>query len=173
MTNRSLVTGGAGFIGSHLVRALLAEGGRVRVLDNFSTGKRENLAAIASDVEIIERDLRDLDACVSACRGVDTIYHLGALGSVPRSISDPLTTNAVNIQGTLNILIAAKECGAHRVVFSSSSSVYGDTPTLPKHEEMRLSPRSPYAVTKLAGEEYCRAFHISYGLETIILRYFN
>lgn len=173
MARQSLVTGGAGFIGSHLVRALLARGERVRVLDNFSTGKRENLAAVATQVETVEGDLRDSQACVEACRDVETIYHLGALGSVPRSIDDPLTTNAVNVLGTLNMLVAARECRVRRLVFSSSSSVYGDTPTLPKHEEMRPSPRSPYAVSKLAAEEYCRAFAKTYGLETVALRYFN
>lgn len=173
MSNQSLVTGGAGFIGSHLVRGLLSQNSGVRVLDNFSTGRRENLAEVAQDVQIMEDDLRNLDACISACRGMDTVYHMGALGSVPRSIDDPLTTNAVNVQGTLNMLIAARECGVRRVVFSSSSSVYGDTPTLPKREEMLPNPRSPYAVSKLAGEEYCRAFALSYGLETVVLRYFN
>src|SRR5579862_2185675 len=173
MSNRSLVTGGAGFIGSHLVRGLLAQNNAVRVLDNFSTGRRENLADLAPNVQIMEDDLRNLDACISACRGMDTVYHMGALGSVPRSIDDPLTTNAVNVQGTLNMLVAARECGVKRVVFSSSSSVYGDTPSLPKHEEMLPNPRSPYAVSKLAGEEFCRAFALSYGLATVILRSFN
>jgi UDP-glucose 4-epimerase len=173
MSSRSLVTGGAGFIGSHLAHSLLQQGSSVRVLDNFSTGRRENLADISEDVQVMNDDLRNLDACISACRGMDTVYHMGALGSVPRSIDDPLTTNAVNVQGTLNVLIAARECGVGRVIFSSSSSVYGDTPTLPKREGMLPNPRSPYAVSKLAGEEYCRAFALSYGLETIILRYFN
>lgn len=168
-----LVTGGAGFIGSHLVTALLERGDRVRVLDNFSTGKRENLVAAASDIELHEGDLRESAACIAACRGADTVFHLGALGSVPRSIQDPITTNAVNVLGTLNLLAAAREAGVRRLVFSSSSSVYGDTPTLPKHEAMRLIPRSPYAVSKLAGEEYCRAFYRTYGFETVALRYFN
>lgn len=170
---QTLVTGGAGFIGSHLVRSLLDQGKGVRVLDNFATGHRHNLASIKTDLEVIEGDLRDADVCLRACRGIDTIFHLGALGSVPRSIDDPLTSNAVNVVGTLNILMAARDAGVKRVVFSSSSSVYGDTPTLPKHEGMRLSPRSPYAVTKLAGEEYCRAFYLTYGLEVVALRYFN
>jgi UDP-glucose 4-epimerase len=173
MPGKVLVTGGAGFIGSHLTRELLSRGNTVRVLDNFVTGKRENLAEIAPRIEVIEGDLRDAAACRSACSDVETVYHLGALGSVPRSIEDPLTTNAVNITGTLNILVAAREAGISRVVFSSSSSVYGDTPVLPKHEAMRPNPRSPYAVSKLAGEEYCRAFTLSYGLETVVLRYFN
>lgn len=170
---QTLVTGGAGFIGSHLVGALLEKGKSVRVLDNFATGHRYNLASVASNLDIIEGDLRDTGVCLRACQGVDTVFHLGALGSVPRSIDDPLTSNAVNVVGTLNILMAARDAGVKRVVFSSSSSVYGDTPTLPKHEAMRLSPRSPYAVTKLACEEYCRAFYLTYRLETVALRYFN
>ncbi len=168
-----LVTGGAGFIGSHLVTSLVNRGFSVRVFDNFSTGKRANLSHLTEKIEILEGDLRDFESCKLACQKVDTIYHLGALGSVPRSIDDPKTTNAVNIEGTLNLLIAAKDAGVRRLVFSSSSSVYGDTPTLPKYEAMRPSPRSPYAVTKLAGEEYCRAFYLTYGLETVVLRYFN
>jgi nucleoside-diphosphate-sugar epimerase len=168
-----LVTGGGGFIGSHLAGVVMDRNGSVRVLDNFSTGKPENLAGIRGNIQLIEDDIRDLSACVSACRGVDTVYHLAALGSVPRSVEDPLTTNAVNVNGTLNMLRAAQECGVRRFVFSSSSSVYGDTPTLPKDESMRPSPKSPYAVTKLAGEEYCRAFARTYGVETVALRYFN
>lgn len=168
-----LVTGGAGFIGSHLIRAILESGASVKVLDNFATGHRHNLPSLSGEFELIEGDLRDAEVCYEACQGIDTVFHLGALGSVPRSIDDPLTSNSVNVIGTLNILLAARDRGVRRVVFSSSSSVYGDTPTLPKHEAMRLSPRSPYAVTKLAGEEYCRAFHLAYGLETVALRYFN
>jgi UDP-glucose 4-epimerase len=173
MPSKALVTGGAGFIGSHLSRALLANGSAVRVLDNFATGNRKNLSEIESDIELIDGDLRDLESCRVACRGIEVVYHLAALGSVPRSIEDPLTTNAVNVQGTLNLLVAARDAHVRRVVFSSSSSVYGDTPVLPKHEQMRPSPRSPYAVSKLTGEEYCRAFTLSYGLETVALRYFN
>ncbi len=173
MGYHALVTGGAGFIGSHLVGALVARGVDVRVLDNLSTGRRENLAAVKNAIEFREADLRDPDACAAACRGMDTVYHLGALGSVPRSVADPATTNAVNVQGTLNLLIAARDAGVQRLVLSSSSSVYGDTPTLPKHEGLRPQPRSPYAVSKLAGEEYFRAFHHAYGLETVVLRYFN
>jgi UDP-glucose 4-epimerase len=168
-----LVTGGAGFIGSHLVCRLLEDKREVRVLDNFATGKKQNLSPVEKDIELVEGDLRDLAVCQRACQQVDTVFHLGALGSVPRSIDDPGTSNAVNVVGTLNLLVAAREAGVRRFVFSSSSSVYGDTPTLPKHEAMRPSPRSPYAVTKLAGEEYCRAFHLTYGLETVALRYFN
>lgn len=168
-----LVTGGAGFIGSHLVTELVNKGCLVRVFDNFSTGNRGNLSHLAGAIEISEGDLRDFDSCRQACRAVDTVFHLGALGSVPRSIEDPRTTNAVNVEGTLNLLLAAKDTGVRRLVFSSSSSVYGDTPTLPKRECMALQPRSPYAVSKLAGEEYCRAFYRTYGLETVVLRYFN
>ncbi len=173
MSNLVLVTGGAGFIGSHLIRALIQRGDEVRILDNFSTGSRRNLIGLEKHIEIVEGDLRDPATCALACRDVEVVYHLGALGSVPRSVEDPLTTNAVNVQGTLNLLNAARSAGVRRLVFSSSSSVYGDTPTLPKHEGMRLSPRSPYAVSKLAGEEYCRAFTLTYGLETVGLRYFN
>lgn len=143
------------------------------MLDNFSTGLRQNLQEFHRDIELMEGDLRDAAACRAACRRVETVFHLGALGSVPRSIEDPATSNAVNVTGTLNLLQAAQEAGVRRVVFSSSSSVYGDTPTLPKHEEMRPLPRSPYAVSKLAGEEYCRVFFQTYGLETLTLRYFN
>ena len=170
---RVLVTGGAGFIGSHLVRALVAGEVTVRVLDSFATGFRQNLKEIIQEVEVIDGDIRDADACQAACQGVDTVFHLAALGSVPRSISDPLTTNAVNVQGTLTLLVAARDQGIRRFVYSSSSSAYGDTPVLPKHEEMRPCPRSPYAVSKLAAEEYCRAFSRTYGLETVALRYFN
>ncbi len=173
MNTHSLVTGGAGFIGSHLVRALLSDGCHVRVLDNFSTGTRQNLAEVESSIDLVEGDIRDLSTCAAACNGVEVIYHMAALGSVPRSIDDPVTSNDVNVGGTLNLLLAARDAHVKRVVYSSSSSVYGDTPVLPKHESMRPSPRSPYAVTKLAAEEYCRAFTRTYGLETVILRYFN
>lgn len=171
--NNVLVTGGAGFIGSHLTRALLAQGRHVRVLDNLATGHRHNLSAVWDNIEFVEGDLREQQDCALACQDVDTVFHLGALGSVPRSIDDPATSNAVNVIGTLNLLMAARNAGVRRFVFSSSSSVYGDTPTLPKHEGMRLNPRSPYAVTKLTGEEYCRAFYLTYGLETVAIRYFN
>ena len=174
MTNSVvLVTGGAGFIGSHLVDALLANGDHVRVLDNLSTGSRRNIAGASSNVELIEGDIRDAAVCAAACLGVRVVYHLAALGSVPRSMHDPLTTDAVNTRGTLNLLIAARDAGVARVVFSSSSSVYGDTEVLPKVESMRAAPRSPYAVSKLAGEEYCRAFYHAFQLETVVLRYFN
>ncbi len=167
-----LVTGGAGFIGSSLVRELLARGNTVRVFDNFATGKRENLAEIASSIELIEADLRDGASVRRAAEGARTIYHLGALGSVPRSMASPVETHEVNVNGTLNVLLAAKECGA-RVVLSSSSSVYGDNTELPQHEGLPLRPISPYAVTKATGELYCYAFNKAFGVLTVCLRYFN
>jgi UDP-glucose 4-epimerase len=168
-----LVTGGAGFIGSHLVEALLQRGDRVRVFDNFSTGQYDNLTHIRGDVEIIEGDLRDNDAIRRAVAGIEVVFHQGALASVQRSVDDPVTTNAVNVTGTLHVLTAARDAGVRRVVFASSSSVYGDTPTLPKVETQAPHPLSPYAVSKLAGEQYCMAFSVVYGLSTIALRYFN
>jgi UDP-glucose 4-epimerase len=168
-----LVTGGAGFIGSGLVRRLLAKGEDVRVFDDLSTGSTDNLEEIRTDVEIVVGDVRDLVALRRAMRGVDVVYHLGALGSVSRSVADPITTHAVNATGTLNVLEAARNSGVRRVVYASSSSVYGDTPTLPKHEGMAPMPKSPYAVSKLTGEAYCRAFASSYGSETVALRFFN
>jgi nucleoside-diphosphate-sugar epimerase len=168
-----LVTGGGGFIGSHIVDALLAEGHRVRVLDNFSTGKRDNLASVLGEIELIAGDLRDRAAVQQAMDGVECVLHQAALPSVPRSIRDPITTHEVNATGTLNTLIAARDAGVRRLVYASSSSVYGDTPELPKREGMTPRPRSPYAVSKLAGEQYCRAFASSYELETVCLRYFN
>jgi nucleoside-diphosphate-sugar epimerase len=168
-----LVTGGAGFIGSNIVHELVAHGEAVRVLDNFSTGRRENITPFLEDIELIEGDLRHLDTVRQAAEGVDYILHQGALPSVPRSIDNPLETNEANVRGTLNLLVAARDAGVKRVVCASSSSVYGDTPTLPKTEEMRPVPLSPYAVSKLAGEHYCQVFHQVYGLETVALRYFN
>ena len=168
-----LVTGGAGFIGSNLVEELLKRGENVRVLDNFATGRRENLQPFVENIEIIEGDIRSLSTVYRAVDGVDFILHQAALPSVPRSISDPVTTNEVNITGTLNVLIAARDRGAKRVVFASSSSVYGLDPRQPKHEDMRPRPMSPYAISKLAGEVYCGVFTRLYGLETVILRYFN
>lgn len=173
MPSRYLVTGGAGFIGSNIVEKLLTRGDSVRVFDNLSTGKRENLAPFLNDIEFIEGDLRDEAAVRTATAGCDYVLHQGALGSVPRSIADPVTTNEVNIRGTLNALMAARDAGVKRFVAASSSSVYGNTPTLPKVESMTMLPRSPYAVSKLATEKYCQAFHAVYGLETIALRYFN
>ncbi|KPL90716.1 SDR family oxidoreductase [Herpetosiphon geysericola] len=170
---RYLVTGGAGFIGSHLVDALLQRGDSVRVFDNFSTGYEHNLAHCINEIELVRGDLRDAAAVSQAVAGCDVIFHEGALPSVPRSVSDPLTTDAVNTGGSLHILQAAREHGARRVVFAASSSVYGDTPTLPKVESMAMSPKSPYAVSKMAAESYLKVFHHVYGLETVGLRYFN
>jgi len=166
------VTGGAGFIGSHVAEALVRRGERVRVLDNFCTGKRENLAAVG-DVELVEGDLRDADAVARAVRRVDGVFHQAALRSVPRSVDDPTSTNDVNVCGTLNLLMACREARVRRVVYASSSSAYGDDPTLPKVETLPANPISPYAVAKLAAEHYCRTFARLYGLETVSLRYFN
>ncbi len=175
-----LVTGGGGFIGSNLAEALVAQGGTVRVLDNFSAGKRENLRFPGSEkVEVIEGDIRDVDACRAALRGVKVVFHEAALGSVPRSIEDPKTTHDVNITGTLNVLIAARDAKVKRFVFASSSSVYGDKAgsageeCAAKNETMKMEPLSPYGISKLAAEEYCRMFYPLYGLETVSLRYFN
>jgi nucleoside-diphosphate-sugar epimerase len=167
-----LVTGGAGFIGSNLVRGLLEQGHDVRVLDNFSTGNRTNLAGL--DVEIVEGELRSYERVHNAVRGVEVVYHLGALGSVPRSVQDPLTSSAVNVEGTLNVLLAARDEGVRRVVFSSSSSVYGNSGELPRTEAMPTDPISPYGVAKLAAERYCVSFsRVYHGFETVVLRYFN
>jgi UDP-glucose 4-epimerase len=170
-----LVTGGAGFIGSHLTEALLQEGRHVRVLDNFSTGKRENLIFGKEylPLEIMEGDIRKPAICQEAMKGIEYVFHQAALPSVQRSVEDPLVSNSVNVEGTLNILSAAREGGVKRVIYASSSSIYGDTPTLPKREGMPPNPLSPYALQKYAGEQYCRLFYQLYGLETISLRYFN
>jgi UDP-glucose 4-epimerase len=168
-----LVTGGAGFIGSHLVRRLVRDGDRVRVLDNLSTGRRENLAIVTCDIDLLEGDVRDPDAVARAMRGVDLIYHQAAVPSVPRSVADPRTTMEVGVTGTLNVLLAARDAGVRRVVYASSSSVYGDTPTMPKREHMAPRPLSPYAISKLTGEQLCGTFTRLYGLETVALRYFN
>jgi nucleoside-diphosphate-sugar epimerase len=168
-----LVTGGAGFIGSHIAERLLEIGHDVRILDNFSTGRRENIAAFADRVDLREDDLRDLDAVAAASDGVEVVFHQAALASVPRSVDDPVTSNDVNVRGTLHVLVASRDAGVRRVVYASSSSVYCDTPTLPKREDMPTSPASPYAVGKLAGEHYARTFAAIYGLETLCLRYFN
>jgi UDP-glucose 4-epimerase len=170
---RYLITGGAGFIGSHLTEALIQQGAPVRILDNFSTGRRENIVHLLDRIELTEGDIRDLDTVRRAMQGMDFVLHQAALPSVSRSVLDPATTHEVNATGTLNVLIAALEAKMKRVVFASSSSVYGNSPTLPKREDMPTEPISPYAVSKLAGESYCRAFTHVYGLETACLRYFN
>ena len=168
-----LVTGGAGFIGSNLAEYLVGQGRGVRVFDNFSSGKRENVRSFADKAEIIEGDLRDFKAVQQAMQGVRTVFHLAAMPSVIRSIEEPQATSEINITGTLNLLVAARDAGVKRVIFSSSSSIYGDTPTLPKREDMPPSPLSPYAVQKLTGEHYCHNFWQLYGLETVSLRCFN
>jgi UDP-glucose 4-epimerase len=169
---RVLVTGGGGFIGSHLAERLLERGDAVRVLDSFATGRRENLAHL-SDVEIVEGDVQSFERAHHAVRGCDAVLHQAALPSVPRSIQDPLTSTAVNVTGTLNVLLAARDAGVHRVVYASSSSVYGSNAQLPKREDQPVAPISPYAVSKLAGEGFCRSFSTIYGLECVSLRYFN
>lgn len=168
-----LVTGGAGFIGSNLVHELLQRGETVRVLDNFSTGRRSNLADVYGDIDLVEGDLRSSESCRQATKGVDVVLHQGALPSVQRSVSDPFTSHDTNATATMNLLVAARDAGVKRFVYASSSSVYGDSPTMPKQEEMIPRPKSPYAVAKLAGEHYCRIFYELYGLETVCLRYFN
>jgi nucleoside-diphosphate-sugar epimerase len=170
---RCLVTGGAGFIGSNLVDALLEEGHDVRVLDNFSTGDRRNLLHVARDIEIVEGDLRSFERTLTAARGQEIVFHQAALPSVPRSIEDPLTSSSVNVTGTLNILLAARDMGVRRVVYASSSSVYGAVPVEVKREDLAVAPLSPYGVAKYAGEAYCSSFYEVYGLETVSLRYFN
>ena len=168
-----LVTGAAGFIGSNLVEALVKQGESVRAVDNFSTGKKENLAPFLDVIDFIEGDVRDEALCRNLCEGADVVLHQAALGSVPRSIDDPLNTDANNATGTLNMMVAAKDAEVGRFVYASSSSVYGDTVELPKHEAMPLSPRSPYAVTKAMAEMYGKVFFDVYGLHTVGLRYFN
>jgi nucleoside-diphosphate-sugar epimerase len=173
MPSSYLVTGGAGFIGSSIARALLKRGDKVRVLDNFFSGKRENLAEVAADIDLIEGDIRDAATVARACAGVEVVFHEAAIPSVPRSLADPISSNDVNIAGTLTVLHEAKKAGVRRLVYAASSSAYGDTPTLPKVETMRPAPLSPYAVGKLTGEHYCAVFAGAYGLETVSLRYFN
>jgi UDP-N-acetylglucosamine/UDP-N-acetyl-alpha-D-glucosaminouronate 4-epimerase len=168
-----LVTGGGGFIGSNLARALVERGDDVRVLDNFSTGNRANLAELANEVEMVEGELRSYERVHAATRGVEVVFHQGALPSVPRSVQDPLTTSAVNVEGTLNVLLAARDEGIRRVVFASSSSVYGNSNELPRVETQNPDPISPYGVSKLAAERYCVSFARVYPMETVALRYFN
>ena len=170
---RFLVTGAAGFIGSALVRELLARGQRVRALDNFATGKRANLDGLWDDIEFRELDVNDEEALTEFCRGVEVVLHQAAIPSVPKSIADPASSHRANVDGTLHLLLAARAAGVQRVVYAASSSAYGNTPQLPKRETMRPDPISPYAVQKLAGELYMRAFQRCYGLETVALRYFN
>lgn len=169
----SLITGGAGFIGSNMARFLLEKGEKVRILDNFETGKRENLTEIADEIELLEGDIRNMDAVRRAVKGADVIYHLAALGSVPRSMKDPATTHNVNVDGTFNVLMAARDEKVRRIVFSSSSSVYGQSKVLPQHEDLPLLPISPYGASKAIGEIYFRAFYETYGLQSVCLRYFN
>jgi nucleoside-diphosphate-sugar epimerase len=168
-----LVTGGGGFIGSHLAGRLASLGHSVRILDNFATGRRSNVLALAGEIELVEGDIQSYERVHNAVAGCEVVFHQAALPSVPRSVADPLTSNATNVTGTLNVLLAARDAGVRRVVFASSSSVYGATKELPKREDMAALPVSPYAVAKLACEGYCRSFGEVYGLETVALRYFN
>ena len=170
---KALVTGGAGFIGSNLVRALLARGDDVRVLDNFSTGNRANLAGLERDVDLVEGDLRSYERVHAAVVGTEVVFHQGALPSVPRSVQDPLTTTAVNVEGTLNVLLAGRDAGVRRIVNASSSSVYGNGGELPRTETQLPDPISPYAVAKLAAERFCTSFSRVYAMEVVSLRYFN
>ncbi len=168
-----LVTGCAGFIGSHIVETLIREGEDVRGLDNFATGHRHNIESFLDEFEFVEGDIRDLETCHEVCESADYVIHQAALGSVPRSIEDPITSHEANATGTLNMLVAARDAGAKSFVFAASSSAYGDTPTLPKVETMPNRPRSPYAVTKATCEQYCKVFSDLYDLDTVCLRYFN
>lgn len=170
--SKFLVTGAAGFIGRSIAAELLARGERIRGIDNFITGKPSNLKGLEA-MDFIEGDLRDPAACAQACEGIDTVFHEAALASVPRSVADPVGTNEHCVVATLNLLVAARDAGVRRVVYAGSSSAYGDTPTMPKHEAMTPNPISPYAAAKLAGEDYMRVFARVYGLETVVLRYFN
>lgn len=170
---RVLVTGGAGFIGSHIAERLLSLGHEVRVLDNFATGHRSNIAAFRDQLEVVEGDIQSYERANKAVAGCEVVFHEAALPSVPRSIQDPLTSNATNVIGTLNILLASRDHDVRRVVYASSSSAYGRNPALPKHEALAPEPISPYATAKLAAEGYCRSFTAVYGLETVALRYFN
>lgn len=168
-----LITGGSGFIGSNIAHSLVKKGSKVRIIDNFSTGRKVNIEDIKNSVELIEGDIRDIETVKDAVSGVDYIFHEAALPSVARSVEDPVSSNEVNICGTLNVLESAREAKIKRVVYAASSSAYGDTPTLPKIETMKPDPLSPYAITKLTGEYYMKVYYELYGLETICLRYFN
>ncbi|MBC8481497.1 MAG: SDR family oxidoreductase [Planctomycetes bacterium] len=169
----SLITGGAGFIGSNMVRFLLGKGEKVRVLDNFETGKSENLIEVAGKIELIEGDIRDVETVKKSVDGVDVVYHLAALGSVPRSIADPASSHDVNVNGTFNVLKASCDAKVKRMVFASSSSIYGENPVLPQHEGLLRAPISPYGATKAIAEMYIKAFYAAYGFEAIALRYYN
>ena len=173
MSSTYLVTGGAGFIGSHIVETLVRKGECVKVLDNFATGKRQNIDPFLADIELVEGDLRNPVDVRKAVEGAEIVLHQGALASVPRSVEDPVGSNESNITGTLNVLIASRDAGVKRVVYAASSSAYGDSPTLPKQETMKPAPLSPYAIQKYVGELYCANFYDLYGLETVSLRYFN
>jgi len=168
-----LITGGAGFIGSNIATELVKRGESVRILDNFATGRKANIEPLDNQIELIDGDIRDFWTVAEAVNGVDYVLHQAALPSVIRSVKNPLTSNAVNLDGTLNVLDAARQAGVRRVVFACSSSVYGESETLPKVEAMKPDPLSPYAITKLAGEHYCKVYYRLYGLETVSLRYFN
>jgi UDP-glucose 4-epimerase len=170
---RSLVTGGAGFIGSNLVHSLVERGDAVRVFDDLSTGRLSNIGDLLGEIDVVEGDLRDPDAIAQAMRGVGAVFHLGAVASVARSVDDPRTSHDVNVTGTLNVLLAARDTGCERIVFASSSAVYGEQETSPLHEGLVCRPISPYGASKLAGERYLQAFHESYGLATVALRFFN
>ena len=170
---KALVTGGAGFIGSHLVKELVKRGVKVRILDNVSSGNIGNLEGLGSKIEFVEGDIRNAIACRNACRGVDAVFHMAALVSVPQSVADPIMSDAINSGGTLNMLIAARDCEVKRFVFSSSSAIYGETETIPTSENVPARPVSPYGIQKLMGEHYARNFSLLYGLETVCLRYFN
>ena len=170
---RFLITGGAGFIGSNLARRLVSQGEQVVILDDFSTGKQENLEDIRSSVDVIKGDICDIDVVRKATEGCDYVLHHAAVVSVVRSVEDPIRSNAVNVDGTLNCLVAARDAGVKRFIYAASSSAYGDSPTLPKREDMKPEPMSPYGVSKLVGEMYCKVFNDVFGLETVSLRYFN
>jgi UDP-glucose 4-epimerase len=172
-TRRALVTGGAGFIGGHLVAGLVGEGWRVRVLDDFSSGREENLADVIDVVEVLRGDVRDEAALARAAAGVEVVFHQAAVASVPRSVAEPLRTNAINLDATLRVLETARRSGVRRVVYAASSAAYGNSEALPKRESMTPEPLSPYALQKLAGEYYCHLYASLYGLETVALRYFN
>ena len=170
---KSLITGGAGFIGSNMTRFLLDKGESVRILDNFETGREENIEPIRRDIDLTEGDVRDMDSVKKAVSGVDTVYHLAALGSVPRSLKDPVTTHDVNVNGTFNVLLAARDASVERLVLASSSSIYGENAVLPQHEGLPLAPISPYGGSKAIGEILLKSFYEAYGMESLSLRYYN